>query len=593
MAAPIDILLRELQLGADGIAEYHDTEFSGERIAIGSAADSTIQLLGVGVAAQHAVIRRAGERIELRCARGCTAKVNGTDCTTSLLTIGDAIEIAGNRLAIAKAPAGFHFAVEIQTNPNVDSSEFERAFRTEVEQTWISKRRLSWLALVVVMAVGFAIPLAGVLLRGEKSVAPSWLPSDSLWSTGALIPAHAQAAGDRCNHCHQTLFVHVRDAACSQCHTNIANHVGKEHAALANLATPQRCATCHREHTNSPANIIVRADQVCTECHAQADKRFAGLKMSNVKRFEPEQHPPFSANLLVPVRDAASAAITWQTIKTPLAGAREQSNLKFSHQQHLDGNKVIRLSDGAGLGCNDCHKLNSDGKHFAPITMQSSCASCHELTFDTTAPERQLPHAKPREAMLMLQEYFARKYSDPAAAPKVRERRRLPGHEAEEAVCTGSNLECARQMASAEINLQFTKRGCVSCHEVTDTQSADLYERFQVLPVRLSDDFFPSAHFNHRAHGIQKERTGDAACLSCHVANKSEQSSDLLLPGITQCLECHRSRASGDQIVSQCVSCHGYHPRNVDAQKTIQNPIQNPTQSRTLNHPDVAASTQP
>lgn len=564
----MDALLRELHSGANGIAEYHDTEFSGEEIAIGSAANSAIQLLGAGVAAQHASIRRSGERIELRCVRGCRARVNGKECITSPLGIGDVIEIAGNRLVLAKAPTGFDFAVEIQADPNVNASEYERAFRTDLTQAWISKRRLSWLALAVVLAACFAVPLSGVLLRGEKSTAPSWLPSDALWSTGALIPAHAQAAGARCNHCHQNLFVQVRDAACSTCHENIANHVSEKHAALANLGEPQRCATCHREHGESPADIVVRGDKVCTECHAQADKRFAALKMDSVQSFEPAQHPSFAANLLVPVRVAGGDefAIEWQNIRTPLEGAREQSNLKFSHRQHLDANKVIRMGDGAALACNDCHKLNSDGQHFAPLTMQSTCASCHELTFDPAAPERQLPHGKPREAILTLQEYFARKYSDPVAAPKARERRRLPGHEMEETTCSGSALECARQMATAEITLQFTKRGCVSCHAVQDThdgatQSSDIYERFKVLPVRLSGDFFPSARFNHRAHSIQKDQSGDAACLSCHTANKSEQSSDLLLPNSGQCMECHRSHPTGEQIVSSCVGCHGYHPR--------------------------------
>jgi len=575
----MEILLRELQSRADGLGEFHDTEFSGERIAIGSAADSTIQLLGTGVAAQHAVIGRAGERLELRCMRGSRARVNGTECTASPLTIGDVVEIAANRLTIARAPSGFDFTVEIQPDLNVELGEFEHAFRTDLEQAWLSKRRLSWFALALVVALGLAIPLAGVLLRGEQAAALPFVPSDALWSSGNLVPGHAQAAGERCNHCHEKLFVQVRDAACGECHQNIVDHVSADHAALANLGAPQRCASCHREHGESSAEIIVRTDKVCTGCHAQAATQFAALKMPNVQSFEPQQHPPFSANLLVPIRSegGAGALLDWKIVKSPLDGAREQSNLEFSHEFHLDATKVVRQSDSEALGCKDCHQLAPDGQHFAPLTMQSTCSSCHELAFDASAPERQLPHGKPREVILTLQEYFARRYADPVAAPVVRERRRLPGRELRDFTCKGGVLECARQSASSEISRLFAeaKTGCQKCHTVNDTRDADIYERFQVLPVRLSGDFFPAARFDHRAHSIQKDQIGDAACLTCHAASTAKLSSNLLLPADEHCMKCHRttpqSGQGGEQIMSQCVSCHSYHPRASGAQNLSQN----------------------
>lgn len=555
----MDILLRELQTGADGIAEYHDVEFSGAEVAIGSAPDAAIQLLGIGVAGRHAVVRRSGERIELRCGRGSHARLNGRECVNSQVVVGDLIEIAGNKLKIAKAPTGFDFAIEIQPDPTVDSSAFEQAFRTDLSQAGLSKRRLAWLSLLVVVLLGFAVPLAGVMIRGEQTSASRWLPSDRFWSTGDLLPAHAQATDQGCNHCHEKLFVQVRDNACLQCHKGIANHVTDAHAKLID-APAQRCASCHREHGESHEQIIVRTDQLCTSCHSKAETRFAALKMHNAEAFEPNEHPEFAVSLLVPA-SIGQGAVTWQTSKIPQAGARDQSNLKFSHRQHLDAEKVTRRTDGAAMECGDCHRPNSDGLQFAPMTMQTTCASCHELNFDPSAPERQLPHAKPREAILVLQEYFARKYTDPDAAPTTRERRRLPGREAESVACTGSALTCARQRAAEEIEMQFTGRGCVTCHAVTDTKSADTYDRFQVLPVRLSQDFFAGTNFNHAAHSIQGNLTGDAACKSCHAVSKSEISSDLAMPNQSNCMECHRSNPNGEQIVSHCVDCHGYHPR--------------------------------
>ncbi|HYM34772.1 MAG TPA: cytochrome c3 family protein, partial [Steroidobacteraceae bacterium] len=357
------------------------------------------------------------------------------------------------------------------------------------------------------------------------------------------------------------------------CHKNISDHVHPDRAQLAGadaMGKVQRCASCHREHGESLDELIPRADQLCTSCHAKGATRFANLKLLDVSAFEEKLHPPFAPRLLVP---ASSDGLTWKMEKTPLATASDHSNLKFSHRQHLDKDRVIRSSDGGALNCGDCHRPTLDGKRFLPITMQETCSSCHELSFDPAAPERQLPHGKPREAILVLQEYYARRYSDPAAAPVVRERRRLPGRSDEVTVCTAGPLPCARQAAANEIEGQFTRRGCVTCHEVNDTQNADIYERYQVRPVKLSTDFFPAARFDHAPHRIQKDRTGDAACLACHKANESAESSDLLLPDEPKCLECHRTHPGtslgAEQIVSPCIACHEYHPRTSAAQLTM------------------------
>ncbi len=38
---------------------------------------------------------------------------------------------------------------------------------------------------------------------------------------------------------------------------------------FANTVVPvERCAVCHVEH-NEPSHLIVRADQLCTDCHAE------------------------------------------------------------------------------------------------------------------------------------------------------------------------------------------------------------------------------------------------------------------------------------------------------------------------------------
>jgi predicted CXXCH cytochrome family protein len=285
-----------------------------------------------------------------------------------------------------------------------------------------------------------------------------------------------------------------------------------------------------------------------------------------VSGFSRGTHPAFSIQMLKPPAGPEMAAMQdWMQSREPLAGAHELSHLKFSHQQHLDGTRVTRARDGAALGCADCHTLQNDGEHFVPVTMQGSCASCHQLTFDPGEPTRQLPHGKPLDAMYVIEDYFARKFSDPTLpVKKSTQARRLPDKEiptdlpAE--VCTGPSYVCANRRAAAEIENQFAGRGCVSCHEVIDSRARDIHDRFQVIPVHLTQNYFEKARFSHRAHAVQKNLTGDAACLSCHKANDSKDSSQVMIPDVDNCLQCHSDRYVKDQVTVQCVSCHSFHP---------------------------------
>jgi predicted CXXCH cytochrome family protein len=562
----MDVLLRQLRQGRDGAVEYQDTELVAENLSVGSAADCTIQLLGEGVAANHALIRGGASALTIAARRGCRMSINGAPAQSATLKIGDLIEIAGHRLRWVAAPAGFDCAIEIEANSQVAASAYERAFRTDLSATWLSKRAAAWVLALLVPLVALVIPYSSIHTQRAGHAPPALLPSDQLWSAGPLIPAHELAAGKRCSTCHQQIFQHVRDSACRQCHESIGDHVEPSRLALTHLGPTQRCSECHREHHAPASGLVVRDDHLCIDCHAKSNTEFGSLKVTAVTGFSSAAHPAFTVSLLKPSATTDAAGSTnWSVSREPIGTAREQSNLKFSHSQHLDATRVTRASDSNALGCSDCHVLDADGEHFVPVTMQRSCISCHELTFDPDAPDRQLPHGRPHDAVLLIQDYFARKAVDPSPVAVGIARRRLPDQQIQEVVCNAATLSCARQRAQSEIESQFKVRGCASCHNVTDTHNADIAERFVVQPVRLTRDYFANVRFSHRTHAVQNNKAGDAACLSCHAVKQSTSSTDLFIPDLPKCLECHSEHLATDRVTLQCSSCHTYHPKTIIA----------------------------
>ncbi len=556
----MDVLLREVRDGPGGIAAFSDTELSTRVVSIGCAPDQQVQLLGRAVGARHAVIRGGARRPTLLCLDRCRATVNGEVKRSARLAVGDSIEIGGHLLIMSPPPAGFDLAIELRPNTKIDRSDFEAAFRADLQQTWLGKRWTAWLLIVLTASVGFVGPFLAVSGHGADLPGSRWLPvassASALWSTGPLSPGHGQLMGGRCAECHQALFTEVQDQACRSCHTRTGDHVAPSRLAQTALGPAQRCAACHREHEESGGtltggnraggNLVDRSDKVCVGCHANAPATFGGLKVSAVSGFGAGRHPAFAAT--AQLQDAVKA----------------RAALKFSHAQHLDGARV-RKSDRGVLGCADCHKLANDGEHFEATTMAANCAGCHALTFDPKAPDRQLPHGKPRDVVRTLQDYFVHKLRDPSRAQEPsRERRRLPGQEEDDKsgdpACQGlSTYRCAMQMAADAVQTEFERRGCVSCHQVKDTRNKDLTERFQVEPIRLLHDYFPAARFPHRRHLIQGGVGGDAACLSCHPATNA-QAGALLLPDLPTCATCHLDAPTRDRTWLQCVSCHTYHP---------------------------------
>ena len=110
-----------------------------------------------------------------------------------------------------------------------------------------------------------------------------------------------------------------------------------------------------------------------------------------------------------------------------------ETGLIFSHASHLVP-QGKRGPTGARekLGCADCHQPAAEGVAMTMPDFETSCRSCHTLTFASEDPARRLPHGsvpKVREAVLAFyQAVEAGEIDVPEiAAP---ERRRRPGRRA-------------------------------------------------------------------------------------------------------------------------------------------------------------------
>ncbi|HEU4530656.1 MAG TPA: cytochrome c3 family protein, partial [Steroidobacteraceae bacterium] len=118
-------------------------------------------------------------------------------------------------------------------------------------------------------------------------------------------------------------------------------------------------------------------------------------------------------------------------------------------------------------------------------------------------------------------------------------------------------LERARTKALATARDLFERRACNSCHEV-EVAGAGEAASWRVGPVQLTREWMPKAHFSHARHS-----TTLTACTTCHAADRSARATDVLMPGIQACRDCHggATRLAGSQalVPSDCTLCHSFH----------------------------------
>jgi hypothetical protein len=247
----------------------------------------------------------------------------------------------------------------------------------------------------------------------------------------------------------------------------------------------------------------------------------------------------------------------------------ESSNLKFPHDQHLKPG--VRSPKGrVTLECGSCHVPDTSERGFVPIEMKKHCIECHTLEFEPAVTSRQVPHGSVDEALLSMQEFYANISLSNVAVDTVDSGeidRSLPKPSA--GIVTDEQrkraLAFARFKAERVGSDLFEKRVCISCHDVrrssSEPQGGASAVSWTVAPVHIAATWMPKARFDHAKHRTTQ-------CKDCHRVERSRRSSDIAIPDIESCRDCHAgSTPIAGKVVSTCISCHGYHLIEASARK--------------------------
>jgi predicted CXXCH cytochrome family protein len=499
----VKFLIRFITKNAAGGVEHHDKLIDSATITIGRATDQTLHLRDKRVRLQHAKLEFRADHVHISTGVLSGVTINGRSQREARLAVGDVIEIGSNIMHVIEAEGDARFAITFELSGAASNEHFVSDWSTKTSGVggW-SKRRLSW-------TVAAAVLLVAAILPSLKLINPGVLQA------GPIHAAHATIGGE-CSACHVTPFQRVPDAACMDCHT-ATHHVTDSSASVLGDV---RCASCHLEH-NEPPQLVNQHQDLCTNCHTDA-KDFL------------DQHPEFD---LTP---------------SPTAAA---SNLRFDHAAHLDAAGIVTPDGRRVVECAECHVAEPGGARMLPVSMVDHCSSCHTLAFDPDDPTREVPHGDPEAVIQTLIEYYSARLlgADPEA---VEQRVRRPGQEMSRADRDRVAAE-ARVQALAVAEDLFERRACSNCHTVTkETVAGDV--RWSIAPVDVTAAFLPHANFSHAAH--QTEISG---CGDCHAANDSEMATDILIPDLNSCRDCHgsgiASRNGAQRTPSTCVMCHSFH----------------------------------
>lgn len=336
------------------------------------------------------------------------------------------------------------------------------------------------------------------------------------------------------------------DRKCLSCHEGKDFH-------QPNMPTHFACHECHKEHGGTMPPV---SQAYCIACHGSAEwmhqARVLGDKAeATSEKISPVPSRPRPAGGYTDVITAFS--VDHPEFRQIRDAAKDPNTLKFNHAAHLGQGSMPR-----DLKCTDCHQVDSRGEYQRPITYADHCQECHTLQFDEKTPGLTLPHGDPYYVRAFLRSLNIQYEEFGRDVEKITRRDDLVRYiqdkrkHIEGQYQTGENLEHmvffsdrGKQFANGQ-RAAFT--GCAVCHEVSPAGAENATPL--IGKVAVPTRWMTMGRFDHAVH--QKGLT----CVDCHQVEKSTKTSDLHLPSIKSCIDCHSPRGG---IRHDCMTCHSYH----------------------------------
>jgi hypothetical protein len=582
-------VLRNISYSADGRQIVRTSRIADDLLKIGRDPDSDIRLDDLAVALHHATLEQVGPtRLGVSAEAGLTVEIDGAVTQFGQIdpTIGGTVKVGPFLLRVQPQEMGSDdVAIDVERADTVVAESKFDTRRFALAAVMPGKRPIAWALVAVVLGAFLVWPIWSFYGqdRGKADYAAGF-HGDRLWLSGSLSRGHA-ALANNCTACHVNAFESVQDPACTACHTNIHDHADRQRMQQASAELPffrraqqsvgrffgqepGRCVDCHTEH-EGPQEIPPTPQQFCSDCHTDLDARLPDTRLGDASDFE-RQHPEFQPAVLIRWNQEQPLVQRVALDRNP----RESSNLKFPHALHLDRNGGVaqmarRLAPTYGFGqqmeCRDCHVPTPDGVRFAPPNMEADCGMCHSLAFESIdGTVRTLRHGEPQQVVADVRAFYR---SGLRQRPtELGTERSRPGDVNQLRVAATTARAQGQWPARADqaVRQIFSQGGaCFDCHQVRPPAGGGSLA-YGIAPVAFQTRYMLHGWFDHKAHLVvqrpgQRQQEGSTACLSCHRADRSSDSSDLLLPNLASCRDCHGGETTSLPVESTCAMCHDYH----------------------------------
>ena len=552
------------------------SEYAGDVVTIGRGTDEAVFIPDLRAAYHHAEIHQGkqGEFFVQSLALS-GIRINGVSSDQGEFNLTDRIAIGHWEIRrVACEDNRYDLTLELeQISSDADHDvAVKQQIKTTLAAVGPDKRCWSWMLVASVLGLFFILPLLGKAIPGLGNVLKSvpGLPSDSVWNTGELSPAHHFFRED-CSTCHQSAFIRVEDQACIDCHQNTHAHADLKFDAVDEL-NAARCASCHEEH-NGSIGLVMRHDSFCVDCHRHLKQLTNDeTKLLNASDFGSD-HPEFRVSIPHLKNDQVVLKRVSLEHKDQL---KEELSIYNSHKAHLkpegvhrrfdpDRDKLDRdkselpvaqdqSSDRVIMDCADCHTFDRGRVATKQINFQQHCNACHRLDFEPGDEQQELPHGDVGKVLYYLQQFYQNKalkgLVEDSRAPLVVRTRRRPGQRLSEPERLEALAWAERKTRDVAMEV-FMFRVCKTCHDVQYASNGK--PPWTIPPVRLPEHWMPLAHFSHQKHVT-------VACEDCHQnVDESEDGADILLPSIKVCQDCHAGEDDRRRLASNCVDCHGFH----------------------------------